>query len=351
METPSPYPMWRSPSQRIIQPHVQQKANIVLLSGNNHLELANSVAKHIGITLCNATVGKFSNGETSITIMENVREMDVFIIQPTATSPNDSIMELLILIDAVRRASAKRVTAIIPCFGYSRSDKKEKSRVPITAKLVANMLERAGADRVLTVDFHMNQLQGFFNIPVDNLYAEPILMKYIQENIPEEKVIVALGVAGVHRAKRMADRLEVPLAIIHFGSIEPGETKENVAKERSETVKVVGDIKGKVAIMLNDIIDTCDVELAMAKALKAVGAVKIYLIVTHGIFASDAAEKIKDCAEIQEVVVTNTVPTSLQAYTKCPKIKVLDISAFLARAIRIIHDGESISSLFTEDAS
>jgi len=250
---------------------------ITLVAGNSHPQLAQAVARHLGIRLCDVEVGKFSNGETHVNIGELVREQDVYIIQTTATNPNDSLIELLIMVDALRRASAKNITAVIPCLGYARQDKKDKSRQPIAAKLVANMMERAGIDRVLTLELHTGQLQGFFNIPVDNLSAQAYLLKYIRKNIPEEKVIISPGVSSVPRAKRMADELDSDLAIIHFGRLVPGTTKDEAALTLQD-MKIVGSVQDKVAILLEDIADTCEALVLMAEALMSNGAKKVYAV-------------------------------------------------------------------------
>eukprot|EP01118_Nematostelium_gracile_P001178 TRINITY_DN1121_c0_g1_i1.p1 TRINITY_DN1121_c0_g1~~TRINITY_DN1121_c0_g1_i1.p1 ORF type:complete len:350 (+),score=99.06 TRINITY_DN1121_c0_g1_i1:142-1191(+) len=342
--------LWRTNSKDLtgITQSVATKSSIVVLSGSSHKILAAGIAEELGVPLCAADIKKNSAGETIVSLIDTVREKDVFIIQPTAYNPNESLMELLIIIDAIKRASSKRIIPVITCFGYARQDKKERSRVPISAKLVANLLERAGADRILTVDLHMNQLQGFFNIPVDNLYCEPMLVRYIQENIKEDKVMVAPGVGGVLRAKRLADRLGVSLSIIHFGSIVHGGIKEDIAKENKEDMKLVGDVRGKVAIMIEDLVDTCTMETEMANTLIQEGATKVYLVATHAIVSGDAIEKINR-SKIHQVIVTDTLPTPM--LKKCEKIVVMDVSFILARAIRIIHDGENISSLFTEDAT
>jgi len=297
---------------------------IQLFAGNSNPELAQNIAKYIGHSLGDCEVGKFSNGETSVTIKESTRERDVFIIQSTSNpNVNDNLMELLIMIDAVKRASARRITAVIPCFGYARQDKKDKSRAPISAKLVANLIETAGADRVITMDLHASQIQGFFDIP-KNITRDG-----------EDLVVVSPDAGGVKRAKSISDKLEVDLAIIH---------KERKKANEVESMTLVGDVKGKVSVLIDDMADTCGTMTLAAKTLKEQGAVRIYALCTHGVLSGKAIQRVME-SPIEELVVTNSIRPSEET-CKCPKIKFIDVSSMFAEAIRRTHHGESISVLF-----
>jgi len=313
---------------------------IKVLAGNAHPDLALEICKCLGVQLGKAGVSQFSNGETSVMIEESIRDMDVFIIQPTCNPrPNDNLMELLVMADAIKRASAKRITAVIPCFGYARQDKKDKSRAPITGKLVANLIEVSGIDRVITMDLHASQIQGFFNIPVDNLYAEPLIVKYIRKNIQGDKVIVSPDAGGVKRAKLISDKLDAELAIIH---------KERKKANEVSGMILVGDVAGKVALIIDDIADTCGTIQTAAKLLIDKGAKSVYALVTHGVLSGPAIERINN-SELKELVVTNSIPNSVNA-AKCDKLKIVNIAPMLAEAIRRTHHGESISSLFVNDS-
>jgi len=314
---------------------------IKLFAGNSNPELALKIAKHANCALGKSSVTNFSNGETSVMIGESTRDYDVFIIQSTAgPNPNNQLMELLIMIDAIKRASAKRITAVIPCFGYARQDKKDKSRAPITGKLVANLIETAGADRVITIDLHASQIQGFFDIPVDNLYAEGLIVKYIKENIkvaPNEIVVVSPDAGGVKRAKSVADRLHVDLAIIH---------KERKKANEVDNMTLVGDVNGKITLLVDDMADTCGTMKLAAETLKKNGSREIYALCTHGILSGKAIEKIEQ-SPLKELVVTNSI--RFNEYTQnSSKIKEIDISMMLAEAIQRTHNGESISVLFKD---
>ncbi|KAG0205917.1 mannosyl-oligosaccharide alpha-1,2-mannosidase [Mortierella sp. GBA30] len=306
--------------------------SIKIFAGNSHVELAKLVARRLGIELSKAVVLKYSNQETSVTIGESVRDEDVYIIQSGCGEINDNLMELLIMINACKTASARRITAIIPCFPYARQDKKDKSRAPITAKLIANMLTVAGANHVITMDLHASQIQGFFNVPVDNLYAEPSTLKYIAENIPDYKngVIVSPDAGGAKRATSIADRLDLDFALIH---------KERKKANEVSRMVLVGDVKGKIAILVDDMADTCGTLGLAAKTLAENGAVKVYAIVTHGILCGKAVQVINDSV-LTKVVVTNTVPHEDKKKI-CPKLDTIDISGTLAEAIRRTHNGES----------
>jgi len=304
--------------------------------------LPKKIATNLGTPLGACEVGKFSNGETSVTIGESARDHDVFIIQTTANpNPNDNLMELLIMIDAIKRASARRITAVIPCFGYARQDKKDKSRAPISSKLIANLIETAGADRVITLDLHASQIQGFFDIPVDNLYAEKLFLKYVVENIkgtPEQKVVVSPDAGGVKRAKSVADELGADLAIIH---------KERKKANEVDNMTLVGDVEGKIAILIDDMADTCGTLQLAAETLMKKGAKAVYALCSHGILSGKAVERIID-SPITELVVTNSIALT-DKIKQCPKIKIIDIAPILAETIRRTHNGESISILFQPD--
>ncbi|KAF2073085.1 hypothetical protein CYY_005609 [Polysphondylium violaceum] len=311
---------------------------IKILTGNAHRQLAGEIAEDLNLSLGKAQVGKFSNGETSVMISESIRDMDVYIIQPTCNpNVNDNLMELLIMADAIRRASAHRITAVIPCFGYARQDKKDKSRAPITGKLVANLIETAGIDRVITMDLHASQIQGFFNIPVDNLYAEPQIIKYIRKYIPGEKVIVSPDAGGVKRAKSISDKLDADLAIIH---------KERKKANEVSGMILVGDVKDKVALIIDDMADTCGTLVSACEMLISKGAIKVYAIVTHGVLSGDAIKKLNE-SSLTELIITNTIPHAEKA-AQCPKLKTINICHTLSEAIRRTHHGESISSLFSD---
>jgi len=309
---------------------------IKLLAGNSNKDLAGRISEALDIPLAKCDVGKFSNGETSVTIMESVRDADVYIIQSTSNpNVNDNLMELFILIDAVRRASAYRITAVIPCFGYARQDKKDKSRAPISGKLVANLLETAGADRIITMDLHASQIQGFFDIPVDNLFAEAYLVKYVKDNIKGDRVVVSPDAGGVKRAKAMADKLGLELAIIH---------KERKKANEVESMTLVGEVSGKVALIIDDMADTCGTLKLAAETLKLKGATEVYAMVSHGVLSGPAVKKIDD-SPLCELIITNSIQMSDEV-KNCKKIKAVDVAVIFSEAIRRTHNGESISLLF-----
>ncbi|CAB1327899.1 unnamed protein product [Coregonus sp. 'balchen'] len=287
--------------------------NIVLFSGSSHQDLSQKVADRLGLELGKVITKKFSNQETCVEIGESVRGEDVYIVQSGCGEINDNLMELLIMINACKIASSSRVTAVIPCFPYARQDKKDKSRAPISAKLVANMLSVAGADHIITMDLHASQIQGFFDIAVDNLYAEPAVLQWIRENIPEWKnsCIVSPDAGGAKRVTSIADRLNVEFALIH---------KERKKANEVDRMVLVGDVKDRVAIL-------------------------VYAILTHGIFSGPAIARIND-APFEAVVVTNTIPQE-EKMKSCPKIQIIDIAMILAEAIRRTHNGESVSYLFS----
>ncbi|RPA78702.1 ribose-phosphate pyrophosphokinase [Ascobolus immersus RN42] len=311
--------------------------SIKLLTGNSHPELAQLVAKRLGIDLTKIMVLQYSNLETSVTIGESVRDEDVFILQSTAPGEiNDGLMELLIMINACKTASARRITAVMPNFPYARQDKKDKSRAPISAKLVANMLQTAGCNHVITMDLHASQIQGFFNVPVDKLYAEPSMLRYIRENFDyKNAIIVSPDAGGAKRATAIADRLDLNFALIHKERARPNEVSRMV---------LVGDVTDKIAILVDDMADTCGTLAKAAETLKAHNAKEVVAIVTHGILSGKAIDIINN-SELSKVVVTNTVPHA-EKKRLCPKLETIDISPTLAEACRRTHNGESVSYLF-----
>ena len=308
---------------------------IKLFSGNANKELAIEIADFLGISLGDASVSTFNDGELMVQINENVRGMDVFVIQPTCTPVNHNIMELLLMIDALRRASAGRITAVIPYYGYARQDKKVQPRVPISARLVANLISVAGANRVLTVDLHVGQIQGFFDIPVDHLYASPVLLDYIRNKYSNNTVIVSPDAGGVERARAFAKRLQASLAII-----DKRREKANV----SEVMNVIGDVTNKDAILLDDMIDTAGTITQAVSAIKEKGAKRIIAACTHAVLSGPSLERINESG-LEEVIVTNTIPMDSKQ-KKCKKLTVLSIAPLLGEAIRRIHEESSISSLF-----
>ncbi|MCJ1400867.1 hypothetical protein MMC11_004076 [Xylographa trunciseda] len=312
--------------------------SIKLLTGNSHPQLAKLVADHLGIELTKIMVLQYSNQETSVTIGESVRDEDVFILQTTAPGDiNDGIMELLIIISACKTASARRITAVIPNFPYARQDKKDKSRAPITAKLMANMLQTAGCNHLITMDLHASQIQGFFNVPVDNLYAEPSTVRWIKTNLDvKSAVIVSPDAGGAKRATSIADRLDLPFALIHKERNRPNEVSRMV---------LVGDVKDKVAIVVDDMADTCGTLAKAADTIMAHGAREVVALVTHGILSGKAIETLNG-SQLKRVVITNTVPHE-EKKALCSKIETIDISATLAEACRRTHNGESVSFLFS----
>ncbi|KAI5801583.1 phosphoribosyltransferase-like protein [Peziza echinospora] len=312
--------------------------SIKLLTGNSHPELATLVAERLGIELTKILVLQYSNQETSVTIGESVRDEDVFILQSTAPGEiNDGLMEMLIMINACKTASARRITAVIPNFPYARQDKKDKSRAPISAKLIANMLQVAGCNHVITMDLHASQIQGFFNVPVDNLYAEPSMLRYIRENFDwRNAVIVSPDAGGAKRATAIADRLDLNFALIHKERSRPNEVSRMV---------LVGDVKDKIAILVDDMADTCGTLVKAAETLIDNGAREVVAIVTHGILSGKAIEAING-SKLSRVVVTNTVPHA-EKKLLCSKLHTIDIAPTLAEACRRTHNGESVSFLFS----
>ncbi len=308
---------------------------LVVFSGNSNLDLAKSVCNDIGIQLGQAKVRKFSDGETQIEISENVRGKDVFIIQSTCDPVNDHLVELLMMIDAFKRASAKRITAVMPYYGYARQDKKVAPRVPISAKLVADLLTTAGAGRVITMDLHAGQIQGFFDIPVDNLFAAPTILDYIKRTFDNDTVIVSPDAGGVERARAFAKRLHAQLAIID---------KRRPAPNKAEAMNVVGNVEGKRAIIVDDMVDTAGTLTEGALALIEHGASEVHACCAHAVLSGPAVDRISN-SQIKTLVVTNTNPLQENAQ-KCDKIRVLSVSKLLGEAIQRSHTGSSVSSLF-----
>jgi ribose-phosphate pyrophosphokinase len=312
---------------------------MMVFTGNANKQLAKSVAGYLNLSLGKATVGTFSDGESSVEIMENVRGRDVFIIQPTCAPTNDHLMELLVMIDAIRRSSAYRVTAVVPYYGYSRQDRRPRSaRVPLTAKLVADMITAAGADRVLTVDLHADQIQGFFDKPVDNIYASPILLGDIWRQEYPQLMVVSPDVGGVVRARAIAKRLDdADLAII-----DKRRPKPNVAK----VMNIIGDVEGRSCVLVDDLVDTAGTLCQAAKALKEKGASKVVSYCTHPVLSGNAIENIMG-SELDELVVTDTIPLSEEA-KQCERIRQLSIAELLAETMQRISNEESVSSLFMD---
>ena len=307
--------------------------NLKLFTGNANPELAREIAEYIGTKLGDAQVKHFSDGEISIMIDESVRGDDVYIIQPTCTPVNDNMMELLIMIDAVRRASAKRITAVLPYYGYARQERKSRGREPITAKLVANLITQAGARRVLAMDLHAQQIQGFFDIPLDNLMGLPILADYYKHKDTENLVVVSPDMGGVARARNLAEQIGVPLAIID---------KRRPRPNVSEVMNIIGDIEGKEVILVDDMIDTAGTITNGAQALIDRGAKCVDACCTHAVLSGPAIERIEK-SPIQELVTTNTIPLGDK---KCDKIKVLSVAPVIGEAILRIHNDRSVSDLF-----
>jgi ribose-phosphate pyrophosphokinase len=306
-----------------------------LFTGNANLALARAVADYLDIELGKADVGTFSDGECSVDIGENVRGMDCFVLQPTCAPANTHLMELLIMIDALKRSSARRITAVIPYYGYSRADRKTSPRMPITARLVADLVCRAGADRVLCLDLHAGQIQGFFDIPTDNLFATPVLLRAIRERFDGGLCIISPDAGGVERARAYAKRLDASLAII-----DKRRERANVA----EVMNIIGDVEGRICVIVDDIVDTAGTLTEAARALKEAGAAGVYAAITHPVLSGPAVKRILE-SPIQELIVTDSIPLRDDA-AECAKIKVESIAALLGEAIRRINNEESVSSLF-----
>jgi len=316
----------------------QTESDLVVFSGNSNKPLVKEICDYLKVPIGRCDVNKFSDGETQIEIAENVRGRDVFLVQSTSSPVNDHLMELLIMIDAARRASAESITAVVPYFGYARQDRKVAPRTPITARLVADLITSAGADRFVSMDLHAGQIQGFFDMPSDHLYASPILlddMKRKYGSRPDDVVVVSPDAGGVERARAFAKRLGATLAIV-----DKRRPKANVA----EVMQIVGDVRGKTAILLDDMIDTAGTLSLGARALSASGARRIVAYAVHPVLSGPAIERLQS-SPIEEVVVTNTIPLQDDA-TTCKKITQLSVARIFGEAIRRIHSGDSLSSLF-----
>jgi ribose-phosphate pyrophosphokinase len=307
----------------------------LVFSGNANLELAKKICQYLNVPLGTALIGKFSDGETRIEIQSNVRGRDVFIIQPTCFPANQNIMELLIMIDALRRASAQRITAVIPYFGYSRQERKSAPRTPITAKLIADILVSAGINRILTIELHTGAIQGFFNIPLDHLYSKPVFLEHFSKMNLENPIMVSPDAGGVERARALAKVLGCGIAIVDKRRDRPGD---------SQVMNLIGDVKNKTAILFDDICDTAGSLTSAAKVLVDRGALKVYAAATHGVLSGPAIGRLNDSC-IEKLFITDTIPLSEEAAT-CSKIQVLSVSELLGKAIRRIHNSDSISNLF-----
>ena len=308
---------------------------IRIFSGNSNLVLASEICRNLGVSMGKANVTTFSDGETQVEINENVRGMDVFIIQSTCSPVNVMLMELLIMIDAMKRASADRITAVIPYYGYARQDRKVAPRAPISAKLVADLITTAGAHRVLSMDLHAGQIQGFFNIPVDNLFATSVLLEYMKKNYMNDTVVVSPDTGGVERARAFGKRLGSALAIID---------KRREGPNESQVMNIIGNVKDKKVIILDDMIDTAGTVVHAASALKDAGALEVCVCCTHPVLSAPALDRIEK-SSIKELVVTDTIPLN-DAAKKCKRIKVLSVAGLLSEAVRRIYYNDSVHSLF-----
>ncbi len=312
--------------------------SLMVFTGNANPKLAEAVAQHLKIDLGRATVSRFSDGEVMVELLENVRGKDVFVLQSTCAPTNDNLMEVMVMVDALKRASAGRITAAIPYFGYARQDRRPRSaRVAITAKVVADMLSSAGVDRVLTMDLHSDQIQGFFDVPVDNIYASPILLDDVNKHSYKDLIVVSPDVGGVVRARALAKVLDVDLAII-----DKRRPKPNVAK----VMNIIGDVVGRTCLIMDDMVDTANTLCEAANALKEKGATRVLAYCTHPVLSGPAIERIENSA-LDELVVTDTIPLS-EAARNCKRIRQLSTAALLAQTISRINNEESVSSLFTD---
>ncbi|MCB4792809.1 MAG: ribose-phosphate pyrophosphokinase [Elusimicrobia bacterium] len=307
--------------------------DLKVFSGNANKELAKEIVKKLNINLGRALVNRFSDGEIRVKIDENVRGKDCFIIQPTCTPVNENLMELLIITDALHRASAKRITAVLPYYGYARQDRKAEPRVPITSKLVANLLVASGVTRILAMDLHAGQIQGFFDIPVDHLYAAPVILSYFNRKKIKDLVVVSPDAGGVERARAFAKRVDADLAIID---------KRRPRANEAAVMNIIGEVKGRSAVILDDIVDTAGTLCKVVAAIKKEGAEKVYAACTHGVLSGSALQKINE-SELEELIITNSIPLGDK---KADKIVVLSVAPLLAEAIRRIYNNESINELF-----
>ena len=312
---------------------LKQFRHLRVFSGNANRPLADEICKYLGLELGKAAVGRFADGEINVQIEENVRGCDCYVVQPTCRPVNENLVELLIMIDALRRASAGRITAVIPYFGYARADRKTAPRVPISSKLVANLITTSGANRVITMDLHASQIQGFFDIPVDHLYAAPIILDYIRKKSLKNLVIVSPDVGGVERARAFAKRLNAGLVIIDKRRPRPNE---------ASVYHIIGDVKGKTAVILDDMVDTGGTLTKVAAKIRETGAVKVYAACVHGVL-SGAAKDLVEKSELEEMILTNSIPVR---HLEGGKIKVLSIAPLMGEAIARNHQGRSISALF-----
>lgn len=312
---------------------------MAVFTGSANPQLAHDIARHLMVPLGRASISTFSDGETTVELLENVRGRDVFIVQPTSPPANDHLIELLLMVDACRRASAERITAVIPYFGYARQDRRPRAtRVPIAAKLVANMIMSAGVDRVLTIDLHADQIQGFFDIPVDNVYASPVLLGDAWKQRREDLMVVSPDVGGVVRARALAKRLDdADLAIID---------KRRPRANESEVMNIIGSVAGKTCVLIDDLVDTAGTLCHAAKALKEAGAKRVLAYITHAVLSGPAVERIAK-SDLDELVVTDTIPLRESA-KNCGKIRQLSVAGLLAETLRRIRDEESVSSLYID---
>ncbi len=311
-----------------------KSGRLLLVSGNANKPLAEEIAKYLSIPLCGATVDQFSEGEIRVQVLDDVRGSDCFVIQPTCSDPNKNLMELLTLIDALKRSSAERITAVLPYYGYARQDRKDRPRVPITAKLVANLITVAGADRVLTLDLHAGQIQGFFDIPLDHLYAVNVFVDHYERKGLKDLAVVSPDVGGIKMVRAYAKRMNCDFAVVD---------KRRVDDKKIEVMNILGEVKDKNVIMVDDICATAGSLCEAAEALRRAGAKSIYAAVTHGVLSGPALERLdKSC--IDELCITNSIPLSKER--SHPKIKVLSVAPLLGEAIRRIHHAESVSGLF-----
>ena len=306
-----------------------------IFSGNANVALARKICANLGVSLGNANVTQFSDGETRVEINENVRGMDVFIVQPTCPPANITLMELLIMIDAMKRASADRITVVIPYYGYARQDRKVAPRAPISAKLVADLIHTAGANRVLAMDLHAGQIQGFFDIPVDNLFATPVLLEYMRNNYKDDTVIVSPDTGGAERARAFGSRLGASMAIID---------KRREGPNEAQVMNIIGSVEGRRAILLDDMVDTAGTVVQASKALEEAGAKEVSVCCTHPVLSGPAIDRIEE-SNLKEVIVTDTIPLHAAAQ-KCQRIKVLSVAGLLSEAVRRIYYNDSVSSLF-----
>ncbi len=308
---------------------------LAIFSGNANPGLARDICKSLKVKLSDALVGRFSEGEIRVKINENVRGKDVFIVQSTCSPPNDNLMELLIMIDALKRASAKRITAVMPYFGYARQDRKDQPRVPITAKLVANLLTVAGANRILTMDLHAGQIQGFFDIPVDHLFAVGVFMDYFRKMKFNDLVVVSPDVGSIKMARAYAKKFSADLAIVD---------KRRISPDEAEAMHILGTVKDKNAVIVDDLIATGSSLIEAARALKKAGCKSIYAAISHGVLSGPALARVDKCKDLKELVITDSIP--LTNHKNHPRIKVLSVAELLGEAIKRIHNEESVSSLF-----